>query len=133
MAVSSNSIGNQVLDALGITLQGVTGLKLEMRADQAVSITVSYFPEREQVEDCIELIKRYALVEREKTAQQRYMPSRGCSLRFPDDPQLPGWRESVDTNVAAAKARIHDMAERAHLSLRPEGFIVSALRGMRLQ
>lgn len=115
MAVLSQAIGTEVLQALGLPSKRVTSLKLEMKPDCVVSVDVTYCPEREQIEECFEVIKRYELVEREKTGAER------CQMKFANTniinfsgaPTIQGWREKIDLNVLAAKQRIARMAELA--------------------
>lgn len=113
MAVSSNGIGQAVVDALRLPMKGITGIRLELKAGDVVSIDVTYYPEREQVEECFDVIKRYELVEREQTAKERCENKFRNALSFRGRPEIPGWREKIEINVAAAKQRIALMADRA--------------------
>lgn len=64
MAVTAQQIGLEVLQALGLEGKGVTGIKIEMNGHDPVTMEVSMLPERSQVVNIIEIIKRYELVEK---------------------------------------------------------------------
>lgn len=65
MAVSSNEIGKDLLDALGLPIAGVTGLTIRVEASQAVEVQVRLLPTEQQVGDVIEILKRYELHEKD--------------------------------------------------------------------
>ncbi|QIE86781.1 hypothetical protein [Pseudomonas nitroreducens] len=127
MAVLSQTIGQEIADALGISMKGITGIKIELKTNEVVSVDVSYYPEREQVEECFDVIKRYELVKREQTAKERCENKFFNALSFRGQPDLTGWREKIEINVAAAKQRIALMADRA---LAPRvGFTTTQIMG----
>lgn len=64
MAVTAQQIGMEVLQALGLESKGVTGINIEMNGSDPVTLEVSMLPERSQVVNIIEIIKRYDLVEK---------------------------------------------------------------------
>lgn len=113
MAVTTRQIGQQVIEALGLPECKVTSIKLEMRADDVVRVEVEMLPTEQEAIGVLDVIKRYELVEREETAVERCMMKFDNALRFNGQPQIPGWRERIDQNVAAAKERIASMADRA--------------------
>lgn len=113
MAIASNEIGQGVVDALRLPMKGITGIRLELKAGDVVSVDVTYSPEREQVKECFDVIKRYELVEREQTAKERCENKFRNALSFRGQPQLPGWRERIDLSVAAAKEAIALQAQHA--------------------
>ena len=41
MAVLSQTIGQEIADALGISMKGITGIKIELKTNQVVSVDVS--------------------------------------------------------------------------------------------
>lgn len=64
MAVSSNTIGKAVIDALGLPVAGVTGITVSLQTNQPVEVLVRYLPSEQQVDDVIDILKRYELHEK---------------------------------------------------------------------
>lgn len=113
MAITSRQIGAQVIKVLGLPECKVTSIKLEMHADDAVRIEVEMLPTEQEAIGVFDVIKRYELVEREESAAERCLSKFCNTMSFRGQPDIPGWRERIDLNVAAAKSRIAAMAERA--------------------
>lgn len=113
MAITSRQIGADVIKALGLPKCKVTSIKLEMRYDDVVRVEVEMLPSEQEAIGVFDVIKRYELVEREQTAKGRCENKFCNALNFGDQPKLPGWREKIEINVAAAKQRIALMADRA--------------------
>lgn len=128
MAVLSQAIGTEVLQALGLPSKRVTSLKLEMKPDCVVSVDVTYCPEREQIEECFEVIKRYELVEREKTGAERCQMKFANELNFGPFPTVPDWRENIDHMAYRAKRKIAEMVARARVRCDIDRDVAAAIR-----
>lgn len=64
MAVLSNQVGKQLLEALGIELEGVLGVTLVFEAHEPVEARVRYVPSKAAVEGAVELLKSYEMHEK---------------------------------------------------------------------
>ena len=61
--VGPNSyIVKEIIDALGLSF--VRKLDIRMRMDEAISITVEYLPEGEDMKKLVPILKHYELVEK---------------------------------------------------------------------
>lgn len=58
--ISGNSIGKEICDALG--LENVIDCDISMHLDNAVSVTVTYFPDEEHVKAALSVVKKYRLI-----------------------------------------------------------------------
>lgn len=113
MAVLSQTIGQEIADALGISMKGITGIKIELKTNDVVSVDVSYYPGIENMNSCLDILKRYQLAERVSPGAEKCIPKFCNTLRFSGQPKIPGWRERIDYNVGIAKGRIESMARAA--------------------
>lgn len=64
MAVLSNQVGEQLLEALGIELEGVLGVTLVFDVHEPVEAHVRYAPSKAAVEAAVELLKSYEMHEK---------------------------------------------------------------------
>lgn len=99
MAVLSQTIGQEIADALGISMKGITGIKIELKTNQVVSVDVSYYPGFESLNGCLEVLRRYQLTERKNSV-----------------PESSHWRDRIDQMADSAKSRIHEMARWARFT-----------------
>lgn len=70
MAVISQDVAAEVLEALGLSGKSVHSIKLEMKANSLIMVEVEYSPDRNQVGKLFQIIKRYELVERKPDGDQ---------------------------------------------------------------
>ncbi|TWI52969.1 hypothetical protein IQ22_02804 [Pseudomonas duriflava] len=64
MAVYSNAIGKELLEALGLQGMSVTAVTVHFEASQAVEVQVKFLPDQTQAAGVIEILKRYELHEK---------------------------------------------------------------------
>lgn len=62
--VLGNDIGPKVAEALGIDATDLRSLQISITAREVVIVTAEYMPRDEQLDDVIEILKRYELVEK---------------------------------------------------------------------
>jgi hypothetical protein len=96
MAVLSNTIGQRLCDAMGLP-KGVRAIQINFEANEPVTALVTLTPELRGVEEVVEIVQRFELVEKAESAT--------CAE--------PAWMERIDELVALAKAEINEMAAKA--------------------
>ncbi len=113
MAVLSQTIGQEIADALGISMKGITGIKIELKTNEVVSVDVSYYPGIENMNSCLDILKRYQLADRVSPGAEKCIPKFGNISGFTGMPSIPGWRERIDRNVTAAREAIELQGQHA--------------------
>lgn len=66
--VTTNEIGPQICDALGLPMNQVSAVDLRFRAGQIVHAIVEFIPERDQLDKVMSVVKRYQLHEKSAEA-----------------------------------------------------------------
>lgn len=62
-AVDGNMIGKEIADMFGI--KHCKHLQIDLAKNQAVTIIAEFYPEIDGVKQCLAILKRYELVEKE--------------------------------------------------------------------
>ena len=61
-AILSNNIGKEIQDALG--LKDATDIKIHLHVGEMVTVEVTYFPDKDDMQKLIPIMAKYYLVER---------------------------------------------------------------------